>query len=249
MIALVALACAPAQAAKRCPGADDVPFPQVSDADIAALQCVVNRERERRGLRELDRTRSLDRAAARHSSDMARNDYFDHRSPGGSTPAARARSAGYLQRRALLARRREPRLGDRRRSRRPTASSRRGSKSPPHRELMLSRGFADFGLGIASGAPQAGVSGRRDLHDADGTEERMTLLLAGAGAWLALLTLFCCVLVAAGRADRDLERSRPPVRGRARACDCCPAALRTPRRPPPRGSRTALAGRSSRSPL
>jgi uncharacterized protein YkwD len=104
-IALAALACAPAQAAKHCRGANDVPFSQVTDADLDALQCVVNRERDRRELRDLDRTRSLDRAAAQHSSDMARNDYFDHRSPGGSTPAA------------------------------------------------------DFGLGIAAGAPEAGVSG------------------------------------------------------------------------------------------
>ena len=158
VIALVAFACAPAQAAKRCPGADDVPFPQVSDADIAALQCVVNRERERRGLRELDRTRSLDRAAAQHSSDMASNDYFDHRSPGGSTPAARARSAGYLSGA------RSWRVGENLawgtgELATPNSIVKAWLNSPPHRELMLSRGFADFGLGIAAGAPQAGVAG------------------------------------------------------------------------------------------
>jgi uncharacterized protein YkwD len=157
-IALVALACAPAQAAKRCTGANDVPFPQVSAAEVAALECVVNRERERRGLRPLDRTRSLDRAATGHSSDMARNDYFDHRSPGGSTPAARARSAGYMSGA------RSWRVGENLAwgtgaLATPNSIVESWLKSPAHRELMLSRGFADFGLGIASGAPQAGVSG------------------------------------------------------------------------------------------
>jgi uncharacterized protein YkwD len=157
-IALVALACAPAQAARHCPGADDVPFPQVSDADISALQCVVNRERERRGLRRLDRTRSLDRASAQHSSDMAQNDYFDHRSPGGSTPAERARSAGYLSGA------RSWRVGENLAwgtgpLATPNSIVNAWLNSPPHRELMLSRGFADFGLGIAPGAPQAGVAG------------------------------------------------------------------------------------------
>jgi uncharacterized protein YkwD len=157
-IALVALACAPAQAARHCLGADDVPFPQVSDADISALQCVVNRERERRGLRRLDRTRSLDRASAQHSSDMAQNDYFDHRSPGGSTPAERARSAGYLSGA------RSWRVGENLAwgtgpLATPNSIVKAWLNSPPHRELMLSRGFADFGLGIAPGAPQAGVAG------------------------------------------------------------------------------------------
>ena len=47
----------------------------------------------------------------------------------------------------------------------------------------------------------------------------MILLLAGAGAWITLLVLFCCVLAAAGRADRELERSRPhgPPRLRLRS--------------------------------
>jgi len=157
-IALVALACSPAQAATRCPGANDVPFPQVSDADISALQCVVNRERERRGLRPLDRTRSLDRASAQHSSDMAQNDYFDHRSPGGSTPAQRARSAGYLSGA------RSWRVGENLAwgtgtLATPNSIVKAWLRSPPHRELMLSRSFADFGLGIAPGAPQAGVAG------------------------------------------------------------------------------------------
>jgi len=156
-IAIAAIACAPAQAAERCAGANDVPFPEVTAAHIAALQCVVHRERERRGLRDLHRTRSLDRAATRHSSDMARNDYFDHRSVGGSTPADRARNAGYMSGASSW------RVGE-------TLAWGTGTlatpnsivdswlNSPGHRELLLDRRFDDFGLGIAAGAPRSGIS-------------------------------------------------------------------------------------------
>jgi hypothetical protein len=73
----------------------------------------------------------------------------------------------------------------------------------------------------------------------------MTLLLAGAGAWIALLTFFCCVLAVAGRADRELERSRPPARSRLRLVrggDQGSSEASS-------GNRTALAARSSRRPL
>jgi hypothetical protein len=77
----------------------------------------------------------------------------------------------------------------------------------------------------------------------------MSLLLAGAGAWIALLTLFCSVLAVASRADREIERSQPPMRGpmrprlrllRGGAQDSSEASS---------GNRTALASRSSRRPL
>jgi hypothetical protein len=75
----------------------------------------------------------------------------------------------------------------------------------------------------------------------------MTLLLAGATAWIALLAFFCCVLAVAGRADRELERSQPPRRAPARlrllpggAQDASAASS---------GNRTAPAARSSRRPL
>jgi hypothetical protein len=74
----------------------------------------------------------------------------------------------------------------------------------------------------------------------------MILLLAGAGAWIALLTFFCCVLAVAGRADRELEHSRPPVRDRERL-RLLPGGAQDS--PASSGNRTALAARSSRRPL
>jgi hypothetical protein len=78
----------------------------------------------------------------------------------------------------------------------------------------------------------------------------MTLLLAGAGAWIALLTLFCCVLAVASRADRELERSRPPARGPVRArLRVLPGGAQDSSAVSSSGNRTALASRSSRRPL
>jgi hypothetical protein len=76
----------------------------------------------------------------------------------------------------------------------------------------------------------------------------MTLLLAGAGIWVALLAFFCCLLAAAGRTDRALERSRPPMGGPVRP-RLRPLRGGAQDSPVSSGNRTALAGRSSRRPL
>jgi hypothetical protein len=78
----------------------------------------------------------------------------------------------------------------------------------------------------------------------------MTILLAGAGAWIALLTLFCCVLAVGSRADRELERPRPPVRGPGRPqLRLLPGGAQGSSADSSSGNRTAPAGRSSRRPL
>ena len=78
----------------------------------------------------------------------------------------------------------------------------------------------------------------------------MTLLLAGAGVWIALLTLFICVLAVAARADRELERSRPPMRGPVRPrLRLLPGGAQDSSEASSSGNRTALAARSSRRPL
>jgi uncharacterized protein YkwD len=56
---------------------------------------LINRERARNGRRGLASDRRLARAAARHAADMARRHYFGHVSPGGMSPMARARAAGW----------------------------------------------------------------------------------------------------------------------------------------------------------
>ena len=62
----------------------------------AATLCLVNRERAAHGERALRRNARLERAAQGHTESMAFGDYFEHIGPGGQTPLARMRAAGYI---------------------------------------------------------------------------------------------------------------------------------------------------------
>jgi uncharacterized protein YkwD len=72
------------------------PTPWNLPAVRAATRCLVNRERVSRGERALTSSPLLERAAQSHTESMAFGDYFAHVGPGGDTPMARIRAAGYL---------------------------------------------------------------------------------------------------------------------------------------------------------
>jgi uncharacterized protein YkwD len=61
----------------------------------AAVVCLVNAERQKRGRMALTVNGALTNAARAHSRDMARRHYFDHVTPTGRTPTQRIRAAGY----------------------------------------------------------------------------------------------------------------------------------------------------------
>jgi uncharacterized protein YkwD len=86
-----------AAAAASCRDSSLVPTTAASRARVAAaILCLVNVERRKRGRTRLLRSPRLARAAAAHSSDMQRRRYFEHeRVPGGPKLAARLRRAGY----------------------------------------------------------------------------------------------------------------------------------------------------------
>jgi hypothetical protein len=81
----------------------------------------------------------------------------------------------------------------------------------------------------------------------------MSVVVLAAGIWLGLLFGFVCLLAAAGRADRALERAhrpshpRVPSRPRLRVLRGGPQVSTSSSSSS--GKPTALAGRSSRSPL
>jgi uncharacterized protein YkwD len=156
-VAAVGLLAPPADAAEgadRCPGAHQVPQTHQELGDAAdAIVCLVNAERRSRGLKPLHRDRDLAQAARRHSSDMARRDYFSHVTPGGEDLGDRLRDAGY------------GRPGDGWRAgenlgwgtgNRATPNSLvdQWLASAGHRENMLERSFRELGVGVAGDAPQ-----------------------------------------------------------------------------------------------
>ena len=117
------------------------------------VECVVNEQRVRAGLRALRHDRRLSRAARRYSNSMVRQGFFAHVSPQGSTLGQRARNAGY----------RGSKLGETigwasGTLATPAAIVQAWMDSPPHRSIIMDGSFRKLGLGVATGSP-AGVQG------------------------------------------------------------------------------------------
>ena len=113
-----------------------------------ATQCLINRARAAHALRRLTGNAALTLAAGRHARDMVRRTYFEHTSPGGSTPAGRMWRAGY----------RGVRFGEVihfavGRDATPAGAVRAWLGSPPHRRVLLDGAMRDVGVGIANGSP------------------------------------------------------------------------------------------------
>jgi uncharacterized protein YkwD len=113
-----------------------------------AILCLVNNARVAHGLQRLRVSAPLGHAAARHARNMVRRDFFDHVSPGGSTPQKRARSAGYAGRSIgeTIAFITGPGAD-------PAGIVHDWLRSAPHRAVLLSRRLRDAGPGVARGAP------------------------------------------------------------------------------------------------
>lgn len=100
---LVGALLAPAGAARAatCAGADTPVSASTLNGAKAAILCIVNAERDARGLPALSQNDKLALAAQRHTDDMVARDFFDHfvpdelAAPLGRDPGARLTIAGY----------------------------------------------------------------------------------------------------------------------------------------------------------
>jgi uncharacterized protein YkwD len=118
--------------------------------------CLVNRERNRAGLRPLDRNRDLQRAAQRHNDRMVGSGCFSHRCSGEADLGTRLKSTGYLGgglRRWAYGENIAWGM-DRRGS--PAAVVGAWMGSPPHRANILSGSFRELGVGFGTGSPSRG---------------------------------------------------------------------------------------------
>jgi uncharacterized protein YkwD len=136
------------------------PTPENLDRVRAATLCLVNRERTGHGESALAPNADLAQAAQAHSEDMAQNDYFDHVSPGGATPLARMRSAGYIY---------SSRIGYEVGENigwgtlwlaTPRAMVAAWMASPEHRANILDAGYRDTAIGVAPEAPASLAHGQ-----------------------------------------------------------------------------------------
>jgi uncharacterized protein YkwD len=123
-----------------------------------SVLCVVNGERAMHGVRPLRASRLLHRSAQRHSRDMVARRYFAHVSPNGMNARQRIVRTGYLRHRP------GGRIGETiawgaDRQATPADLVRSFMNSPAHRPLLLDRRFREIGVGLALGAPVAGMDG------------------------------------------------------------------------------------------
>ncbi len=72
------------------------PEPAELELIHSAVLCLINKKRAENGVAPLAVNGQLEQAAEAHSRQMVVEDYFEHVSPSGQTPADRIRAAGYL---------------------------------------------------------------------------------------------------------------------------------------------------------
>lgn len=106
--------------------------------------CLINEEREKQGFERLSWESRLQEASSLHAYDMARNNYFDHRSLDGSLPQDRIEAAGYTQF-SLIGE--NVALGQRT----PERAFNAWLASENHRNNILDPVFRDTGLGMMKG--------------------------------------------------------------------------------------------------
>ena len=153
LVAAPAHAVTAKQAVAACPSAAAAPSPANVEQLERTTLCLVNLERTHRDLPRLRGNGDLARAAAAHSEDMVRRDFFSHVSPGGGTLLTRVKSTGYLGgARGYTVGENiawgTGSLGT------PLRIMRSWMDSPGHRANILNGSFRELGVGVAYGAPR-----------------------------------------------------------------------------------------------
>jgi uncharacterized protein YkwD len=154
-LALAAAPAAPAQVTaplpatpRGCDGATAQPGTAAPAALSAALLCAINVERARHGLPALPADPRVQTAASKHARDMVRRRYFAHQRAGGPSLSGRLKRAGWSGRSAG-----EAIAYGCGTSATPLATLRMWLNSPPHRAILLDRGWSAAGVGVSNRAP------------------------------------------------------------------------------------------------
>jgi uncharacterized protein YkwD len=147
-----------ATAVAACSGAGSRPTQATLDRAVDATVCLINEARANHDLGSLRTKSALEHAAAAHSRDMVKRDFFSHDSPTGSTPQQRIDRTGYLDGAHGWAVGETIAWGSGSYAT-PAAIVRGWLKSPGHRAILLDGHYRDLGIGIALGAPTDGGGG------------------------------------------------------------------------------------------
>jgi uncharacterized protein YkwD len=143
-----------ADAGPGCPSASAMPAQAGHDPLVEATLCLLNDQRDRRGLPPLRANDRLSDAAQRHARDMARRNYFSHDSRSGASFIDRIRRTGYLDgARSWIAA--ENIAWGTGRFATPKAIVKSWMDSPGHRANILSSSLREIGIGVAEDPPIA----------------------------------------------------------------------------------------------
>jgi uncharacterized protein YkwD len=126
--------------------------------DVATVLCLINGERFAHGARAVRLDGRLSAVARAHSADMVAHRYFGHASRSGASFATRIAAGGWMRRRRAWAVGEDLAWGTGERAT-PAGLVAAWMASPPHRAVLLDPRYRALGIGIAAGAPVAGVDG------------------------------------------------------------------------------------------
>lgn len=135
-----------------------------SEANIVSIReatlCLINRERSRAGEQPLRPDGALEDSAQGHSTSMAVHGYFEHVSPGGSTPLSRMQESGYLSSSTPGYMVGENIAWGSGTDATPAAIVAAWMASPPHRANILQGEFRDTGMGVSPHLPSSFAGGQ-----------------------------------------------------------------------------------------
>ncbi len=159
--AIAAVASSPASAAPTsCANVNITPNVSNIETVRAAVQCLVNNEREAHGESALRANAKLQRAAQGHSEEMASEDYFSHYAPDGSTPLERMRASGYIYSSQIGYEVGENIAWGTLWLTTPEAIVNAWMASPEHRANILDGRYRDSGIGVVAQAPASLADGQ-----------------------------------------------------------------------------------------
>lgn len=140
-----------------CPHSNALPTASNQEEGRAAVLCLLNKERAKRGLPALVEDRQLEVAAQRHAEDMGRRNFFAHRNPDGLSPGQRIEAAGFRGR--TTGENIYWASGGHDAS--PSGAVDGWMHSPGHKANILRRSFTRVGTGIGYDPPKVVIRGER----------------------------------------------------------------------------------------
>jgi uncharacterized protein YkwD len=155
-----AVALPTARAAAGCAGAGATPNGHNAALIDSATMCIMNRIRVENGMRPLHLNHALARIASGQARDMVHGHYFADHSMSGQTPLARIMASRYVSRASRSHLQTAQNIGwGTGPSATPAGIVDAWMHSPPHRQIMLTPGYRDAGVGVSPSVP-SGFVGR-----------------------------------------------------------------------------------------